>query len=173
MAYRDLGLMDSPEAQYGLAWLVANQNEDGGWGSGAWRRTRNAECGVRSAAAVADDQSPLPNPKSPLPNLKSSVEETALAVEALLAAASPQSPAPSPSSEALRRGLSWLIDRVERGEHRQPAPIGFYFAKLWYYERLYPLTFTVAALGRARRQFAPSPPDNSISTPGRPNIARA
>jgi squalene-hopene/tetraprenyl-beta-curcumene cyclase len=31
----------------------------------------------------------------------------------------------------------------------QPTPIGFYFAKLWYYERLYPLIFTVGALGRA------------------------
>jgi squalene-hopene/tetraprenyl-beta-curcumene cyclase len=50
--------------------------------------------------------------------------------------------------------LAWLIDRVEQSQHRQPAPIGFYFAKLWYYERLYPLTFTVAALGRACRQFA-------------------
>jgi squalene-hopene/tetraprenyl-beta-curcumene cyclase len=29
------------------------------------------------------------------------------------------------------------------------SPIGFYFAKLWYYERLYPLIFTVAALGQA------------------------
>jgi squalene-hopene/tetraprenyl-beta-curcumene cyclase len=45
----------------------------------------------------------------------------------------------------------WLVDRVEQNQHRQPAPIGFYFAKLWYYERLYPLTFTVAALGRALR----------------------
>jgi squalene-hopene/tetraprenyl-beta-curcumene cyclase len=52
------------------------------------------------------------------------------------------------------RGLHWLLDRVESGQHRQPAPIGFYFAKLWYYERLYPLTFTVAALGRACLQFA-------------------
>jgi squalene-hopene/tetraprenyl-beta-curcumene cyclase len=49
--------------------------------------------------------------------------------------------------------LTWLVERVERGEHRQPAPIGFYFAKLWYYEKLYPLTFTVAALGRACREL--------------------
>jgi squalene-hopene/tetraprenyl-beta-curcumene cyclase len=30
----------------------------------------------------------------------------------------------------------------------EPSPIGFYFAKLWYYERLYPRIFTVAALKR-------------------------
>ena len=29
------------------------------------------------------------------------------------------------------------------------TPIGFYFARLWYFEKLYPLIFTVAALRRA------------------------
>ncbi|MEZ5301754.1 MAG: hypothetical protein R3F11_14050 [Verrucomicrobiales bacterium] len=28
------------------------------------------------------------------------------------------------------------------------APIGFYFAKLWYFEKLYPLAWTMAALRR-------------------------
>jgi squalene-hopene/tetraprenyl-beta-curcumene cyclase len=138
MAYRDLDLMDSPEAQRGIAWLLANQNVDGGWGSGVWDRV-------------------VPKSKPQTPNLKSSIEETALAVEVLLAARSPspEPRAPSPAAQAVSRGLSWLLDRVENNQHRQPAPIGFYFAKLWYYERLYPLIFTVAALGRACRQFTP------------------
>jgi len=71
---------------------------------------------------------------------------------------------------AVARGLSWLLHRVENNEYRQPAPIGFYFAKLWYYERLYPLTFTVAALGRACRQFAP--PSEAAST-NEPSESRA
>ena len=50
---------------------------------------------------------------------------------------------------ALARGALWLVERVENGAWREPAPIGFYFAKLWYFERLYPLIFTVGALGRA------------------------
>jgi squalene-hopene/tetraprenyl-beta-curcumene cyclase len=72
--------------------------------------------------------------------IASSTEETALAVEALARGAE----APS-----VDRGVQWLVDRVESGTWREPSPIGFYFAKLWYSERLYPLVWTAAALGRA------------------------
>lgn len=84
---------------------------------------------------------------------KSSVEETALAVEAL--AALPEPAHSVPARTALERGLGWLLERVGAGRWREASPIGFYFARLWYYERLYPLIFTVAALNRvANRQTA-------------------
>ena len=73
-----------------------------------------------------------------------SVEETALAVEVLLDAG-PQ------ADTAVERGLEWLVGAVEAGKLKTPEPIGFYFAKLWYFERLYPILFTVAALGRCIR----------------------
>jgi squalene-hopene/tetraprenyl-beta-curcumene cyclase len=76
------------------------------------------------------------------PNVSSSVEETALAVETLLAA--------DPAGTAAHRGLEWLLQRVEAGTYLQTTPIGFYFAKLWYFERLYPQSFVAAALRRAR-----------------------
>src|SRR5206468_12422778 len=82
----------------------------------------------------------------------SSVEETALAVEVLLDLASRERERP----EAVRRGLAWLVEAVESGRFREPSPIGFYFAKLWYFEKLYPLIFTVAALGRACRASGPA-----------------
>ena len=69
----------------------------------------------------------------------SSVEETALAVAALTGTA---------EVAAVESGARWLTERVLSGAWREPAPIGFYFAKLWYSERLYPLIFTAAALGR-------------------------
>jgi squalene-hopene/tetraprenyl-beta-curcumene cyclase len=72
----------------------------------------------------------------------SSVEETALAVEIL---------ADAPGADATSRGTAWLVEQIESGALERPTPIGFYFAKLWYYERLYPVIFAVAALGRARR----------------------
>jgi hypothetical protein len=52
---------------------------------------------------------------------------------------------------AICQGVDWLLRAVEDGRHRQPAPVGFYFAKLWYYEKLYPLVFTVSALSEAAR----------------------
>ena len=76
----------------------------------------------------------------------SSVEETALAVEALAGF-----PRCEPTIPAVQGGVRWLVEAVEASQHRHAAPIGFYFAKLWYYERLYPLLFALAALGRVRR----------------------
>ena len=101
-------------------WLMNAQNADGGWGGG---------------------------PSG------SSVEETALAVEALAEVQGRtwrrhkfdvDSLAP-----AVARGVNWLLDRVESGAFTEPSPIGFYFAKLWYFERLYPLIFTLGALRKA------------------------
>ena len=74
-----------------------------------------------------------------------SVEETALAIEALASLS-----CTSETAGALNAGLDWLFEKIASDEWRRPSPIGFYFAKLWYYERLYPMIFTVAALGRAR-----------------------
>jgi squalene-hopene/tetraprenyl-beta-curcumene cyclase len=69
-----------------------------------------------------------------------SVEETALATEALVG---------TRETKAAAAGVRWLLERVEAGTWKEPAPIVFYFAKLWYYEKLYPMIFTVGALGRA------------------------
>lgn len=74
-----------------------------------------------------------------------SVEETALALTAL-ARAMPFVAERSVVAHAVTRGTNWLIDQVESGAWKNPAPIGFYFARLWYYERLYPMIFAVGAL---------------------------
>ncbi|QDU81849.1 Squalene--hopene cyclase [Polystyrenella longa] len=79
------------------------------------------------------------------PGLPDSVEETALALEMLVVG--------NGSPEKIERGLDWLCSAVESERYRNPSPIGFYFAKLWYFERLYPLIFTVSALHRACHRF--------------------
>ena len=48
------------------------------------------------------------------------------------------------------RGLDYLISRVEDGSWSTPSPIGLYFASLWYSEELYPIIWTVEALGAGK-----------------------
>jgi squalene-hopene/tetraprenyl-beta-curcumene cyclase len=79
----------------------------------------------------------------------SSTEETALAVEALLPV--------KEHAGACQRGLNWLLARIESGTFQEPAPIGLYFAKLWYFERLYPIIFTTSTLARAVDQLIREP----------------
>tara|TARA_B100001939_G_scaffold241215_1_gene208654 strand:+ start:436 stop:2370 length:1935 start_codon:yes stop_codon:yes gene_type:complete len=125
LAYIMWGHSSARAANRGFQWLVTNQNDDGGWGSGvAHQRLANGK---------------ILNKRD-----GSSVEETALALETLM-----HSPDPTHQAEAVEKGLAWLIDRVETGRYVDCSPIGFYFAKLWYHERLYPLIFTVSALGTA------------------------
>jgi len=51
--------------------------------------------------------------------------------------------------EAVRRGAAWLAARAAGGDALPAAPIGLYFARLWYSERLYPVVFSLAGLSRA------------------------
>ncbi|MXZ34730.1 MAG: squalene--hopene cyclase, partial [Acidobacteria bacterium] len=105
----------------GIHWLLAVQNADGGWGGAG--------------------------------GVDSTVEETALAVQALAdarEAALPTRGLTGTSVEAaVCKGADWLISETRGGSDFKPSPIGLYFSKLWYYERQYPVIFTVAALGRA------------------------
>jgi squalene-hopene/tetraprenyl-beta-curcumene cyclase len=64
------------------------------------------------------------------PGVQSSIEETGAALEA----------APS------QRGVEWLIAATDKGRRTPPTPIGLYFARLWYYEELYPLVFALRGL---------------------------
>lgn len=87
-------------------------------------RAQNADGGWGGSAGIA-----------------SSIEETALALHALGTLGDPA------HREAMDRGSAWLTAATERGERTPASPIGFYFAKLWYYEDLYPLIFSVGGLG--------------------------
>ena len=97
-----------------------------------------------------------------------SVEETAVALQALATAAAADDRSRLRSRLVRRLGRNpftgddlwisrsldapiagaaeYLCSRVEDDSFAEPAPIGFYFAKLWYFEKLYPVIFTVHAL---------------------------
>lgn len=71
------------------------------------------------------------------PAMPTSIEETSLALRAL---------ATGGESPQIEKGIQHLSELTEKGTKFPPSPIGFYFAKLWYWERLYPLFWTVEAL---------------------------
>jgi squalene-hopene/tetraprenyl-beta-curcumene cyclase len=85
------------------------------------------------------------------PDSPASLEETALAVEALAAtlAHGKLTNATEVKARTLS-GAAWLAKQIMQGHWHEPSPIGFYFAKLWYYEKLYPLVFAAGAMERVR-----------------------
>ena len=125
-AYNEANRFDTKEARLGLEWLRNNQNTDGGWGGGP---------SIAVNAAGVEGWS-------------SSIEETALCTEALLLDDELE------SRKAAEQGLIWLCRVIESGAASSVSPIGFYFAKLWYFEKLYPLIFATSALGVAEVRLA-------------------
>jgi squalene-hopene/tetraprenyl-beta-curcumene cyclase len=154
-AYRDFGKLDEEPARRGIAYLLTQQNPDGGWGDEgrsqvATRKTDSREIPPGSSSAETVATTPTSS-GSQSTVLRSSVEETGVVIEALAAASNL-----SEARSAFQRGVAWLVEAVETGRFRHASPIGFYFAKLWYYEKLYPLIFSVAALRAAVECSAPA-----------------
>ncbi len=77
--------------------------------------------------------------------LPSTIEESSLAVSALVGWRS----IPAVAS-ALDRATGYLIEHISVTGLDKPAPIGLYFASLWYSEQLYPLIWAMEALGRLK-----------------------
>jgi squalene-hopene/tetraprenyl-beta-curcumene cyclase len=107
-----------------MEWLLGAQNADGGWGGA--------------------------------PGIASSIEETGLAAGAIAGARMGGLMGNAMGNDghvdvALGRAARFLAERTDLGRSFPPSPIGFYFARLWYFERLYPIIFATTALGRMAR----------------------
>ena len=133
----------APLLKRGMEWLFTAQGVDGGWGGA--------------------------------PGIAPSMEETAMALEAVVAGAIARANAASDrdasvrseplgpeirqaeqlsadrrTTESVQRGFNWLERALKTGTCWDPAPIGFYFARLWYWERLYPGIHCLAALNKMK-----------------------
>jgi len=110
-----------------VKWLLEAQNHDGGWGAS----------------------------KSIIP----SIEETSLAIDALACFINQLAMHPEFKCEslfnieqiqfAILKGTAWLIKKIDNSAIAA-APIGLYFARLWYYEELYPVIFTLSAMEKMK-----------------------
>ena len=104
----------------GLKWLLEQQNLDGGWGGIFNTASTNEETALCiSVIALVLKKRNFDNPRTT-----------------------------TKCEEALSRGLKWLLPRIEDDAYQMVSPIGFYFAKLWYFEAMYPLVFVAGALNQ-------------------------
>lgn len=174
----------SPESvRRGRAYLVRSQNDDGGWGGGlsisAWLGekkgiTSSVEETALALEALIETEISSENPcernlgnvsgvlhqKSPIQadhagkagdhNAKANTRNA----NDRVVHAKNRGAGKSSERQAIIRGVEFLLERVDDGGHRVAWPIGFYFAKLWYHERLYPLIFTTSAIGKFLRWAA-------------------
>jgi squalene-hopene/tetraprenyl-beta-curcumene cyclase len=151
IACDELQQLQSNMAARATAWLITAQHSAGGWGP------------PRTPVDYSDEERGE-NIRSWRENESlakfCSVEESSAAVAALL----PLAATDPVAARSVSRGLLWLANAVEEDAHRHPAIIGFYFWRIWYYDRLYPLAFAAGALSRAVTALAPERP---ASTPVR------
>lgn len=177
-------------ARRGLAYLLRVQRADGAWvplwfGNQAEPAEENPLYGtarvlpaLRTSLAANDSQVAAAANRAArwikslqhadggfgaAPDVPPSIEETALATEALATDALIRGVADEARDDVVRNGAQWLVAATDHGAHFPAAPVGLYFAKLWYSEELYPVTFTVAAWEAAARCLAPRDEEGSVS----------
>ncbi|MBN2636663.1 MAG: hypothetical protein JXR61_10370 [Prolixibacteraceae bacterium] len=77
-------------------------------------------------------------------NIPGTIEETALTISALIS---------EKNLKICNAGLQWLEKSIQKNGFK-PAPIGLYFASLWYDEKMYPVTSYLEALSRVEEHLS-------------------
>jgi squalene-hopene/tetraprenyl-beta-curcumene cyclase len=111
----------------GVEWLLSAQNPDSGWGG-----AKGVDSSIEETALAVDALAGLLNCMKIDTDWKKDLSAVAEAIE-----------------PAVCRAAAQLIERL-KDRQLEPSPIGLYFAKLWYYEKLYPWIFTAAALQKVQ-----------------------
>ena len=87
------------------------------------------------------------------PGVPATIEETGVALSAL--AQDESDTDRTRLTGALARGIEWLAEATTAAE-LPAAPIGLYFARLWYFEPLYPAIFALAGVAAVSARRAPA-----------------
>ncbi len=171
MAYGECGRHKDPRAERGVSFLWKHQNPDGSWGGGPSIQYRPPGEATKSQPdALAREELRVLAPQS-LANASGcdggtlrvpptdwsdqpgadldqgekapsgTMEETAVALEGIITCCGQ-----GHGIDSIMKGLTWVCDGIDRNYHHTSQPIGFYFAKLWYHEKQYPLAFALYAL---------------------------
>ena len=74
----------------------------------------------------------------------STLEETALACNAISG---------NCDKKYIFYGTEWLVKHIKNDSCFEASPIGLYFASLWYYEKLYPVVFTLSVLNKILKDY--------------------
>jgi squalene-hopene/tetraprenyl-beta-curcumene cyclase len=118
----------------GLTWLLNAQDTAGGWGGGVGYPSSIEETAIAVRALAV-----IPQPLGKLRVNVSGVEHR------------PVHDVQSDLKHAMTSGVRWLVAATDEGQCTPVSPIGLYFARLWYYEELYPVVFSLSGLSHARR----------------------
>jgi squalene-hopene/tetraprenyl-beta-curcumene cyclase len=143
-------------AQKGTGYLLSAQNGDGGWGgakglpSKVTFTARALSALSRAAAGGADCSPDVADDR----DSKASSRAAGIMQMAELFKTTRDSSASSRAAgicgDAIVKGTDFLYRRFREGTLNDAEPIGLYFARLWYSEELYNITFTLSALKQIR-----------------------
>jgi squalene-hopene/tetraprenyl-beta-curcumene cyclase len=130
---------------FGNQWSKNNENPIYGTAQVVMALKHNSLSGLPGAAALlkkgclwlVSAQNP-DNGWGSSQDKQSTIEETALALNALAGY-------DDIDTDVVLSGAMWLFNRINEGDMK-PSPIGLYFANLWYFEKMYPIVFTISAL---------------------------
>jgi squalene-hopene/tetraprenyl-beta-curcumene cyclase len=164
MSLSSIGLAEHAIVRKGVEFLLTSVRADGSWPMDTNLTVKDTAQAVtalrwdlsKRVPAPKDVPTNAPPPlekADPSEKLHGSVEETALAIEALIALHDQQASPEDRVNSAMEKGIFWLTEAILEGRYDDPSPIGSYFAKLWYHERLCPRIIAVQTLDRAAKHL--------------------
>ena len=133
VAVEHLGISEHPIAlsisTKGTQFLLAAQNEDGGWGGAKGLPSKVTLTARVLSALIAGSGN------------------------CMIAAGDGYSSSEYQYMNEIEAGVAFLYRQFRAGQINRPEPIGLYFSRLWYSEELYNITFVLSALKNVRKMI--------------------